>query len=400
MLRGKASIIVGDQASRRSWRAWYVSLCLGGLAILLGTCWTLAAETPAPLQQTCLLLHNGNLLAGRVTFEQGRYCVADQRGKTWVKPSDVSMLAQDKLDCFAKQKAKLSDEDSEGHVRLAEWCLTQGLAGHAKAELEHVRARKLEHPRLRELDIRVAHAKQQPRTDATVQQATAIFAERHDPLQVWRKSLGERTVAEFIQRTQPILLNRCGSINCHGARSESSFKLQGVARGARPMYRQTSANLEAVLTWVNRAAPDESRLLELSHQAHGNAPQAPFERANQADLLELKRWVSKLAVRKDPARKGLQPAEPTEELVSADEAFTTTEPGRKTPRSAGPGSTGFKRIAIPAQRSPARGRPGVVPTLDAPVEASLLPEADASEGLEDLLEPSLEGDENLESDRQ
>ena len=255
-----------------------------------------AENSPKPLPQSCLLLKSGALLTGSITFRGERYCVEDEHGKTWVTLADTAMLCSDKAECFARQQAKLADEDATGHLRLADWCLRNALPGFAKAELEHVRRINPRHPKLKSLSVRIAHY-EAPRTQEEQIQLAAAVMEHEDPFLEHRKTLGEAAVNEFIERVQPQMLNHCGTSACHGGRQVHSFKLLGIPRGRRPSQRQSAANLTSALTVISGARPEESRLLTFATKRHGGGLTPPVASEEDESFQTMKAWIESLVPR-------------------------------------------------------------------------------------------------------
>lgn len=254
----------------------------------------LGIEGAKPLPQTCLLLKSGAVLEGRVTFAHDRYCVEDAQGKSWVHLSEAAMLCMDKTECFTRQQARIADEDASGHLRLADWCLRNNMPGFAKAELAYAKSIQPRHPKLRDIEVRIAHLAAAPRDDAAVRQTSTAVVERADPLAKVRQTFGPRAVDEFVERTQMQLVNHCGTSACHGGRQVSSFRLLGLPRGRRPSIRQSVANFESVLTVIDLENPEKSTLLTMALARHGSAATPPWPSADDPDYKLLREWVESL----------------------------------------------------------------------------------------------------------
>lgn len=99
---------------------------------------------------------------------------------------------------------------------------------------------------------------------------------------------------QFTMTIQPILLNRCGILSCHGAAGKSNYRLLRPALGHAPTSRLTHRNLHATLAYINRTNPDESVLLTMAKELHGGITTVVFHEktGNQLDLLTA--WVRRL----------------------------------------------------------------------------------------------------------
>ena len=98
------------------------------------------------------------------------------------------------------------------------------------------------------------------------------------------------TLKQFSMEIQPILLNSCGTSNCHGS-PDNSFQLI-----RSPQSRNiTLKNLYSVLRQVDRNAPDASRLLTMSSQAHGGLDVPVFSRSRTSSYSRLVGWTYRVA---------------------------------------------------------------------------------------------------------
>ncbi|HYW79346.1 MAG TPA: hypothetical protein VE890_07190 [Thermoguttaceae bacterium] len=275
-----------------------------------------ATQQPAMLQPAAqpgvLLLRNGQVISGRIARAGDVYCVALPYGEIRVKAITVELCCRDLEDGYWQKRARLRAGNVDDHLGLAQWCLRQGLLGHAGQELATVMAIDPTHPSLRLLERRLdsANSLSQPTpiTKHTAEESPDP-APSLDELDRMVRAMPTGTVETFKQTIQPLLLNNCTSIGCHGPTSTTPLRLMRSSISAAPSRRLTQRNLHATLQWIDPEHPMASRLLTTPIAPHGTAKTAIFVDRQSVQYEGLVEWVRQVA-------SGRQPAEDTA-VVSA-----------------------------------------------------------------------------------
>jgi len=109
-----------------------------------------------------LLLTNDNVLTGVIRREGDRYRVEQKSGVLLVPAGDVSRVATSIDALYVDLRAAIAPGGALGHLRLARWCLHQGLPGDAAHEILDAKRLEPHHPALvrleRELELHIGAA--------------------------------------------------------------------------------------------------------------------------------------------------------------------------------------------------------------------------------------------------
>ncbi len=100
-----------------------------------------APEADLPLTGKILVLTNQLTVEGDVEYIGDQYRVCRAVGEAWIPGNKVLRLCADKNEAYAFLHVYLKVDDSEGRLRLAEWCLDHGMNREALAETRAVLAR-------------------------------------------------------------------------------------------------------------------------------------------------------------------------------------------------------------------------------------------------------------------
>jgi hypothetical protein len=282
-----------------------------------------------------LLLRNGNVLQGEITQAGDFFIVI--LGKTSeirVPAKDVEAQVASLDEAYQLKRHGLFGRGAAPHLDLAEWCLRQGLHGGCREQLALARKIEAENPRTADLERRLelataprptARPKQEPvtPTTASAQQIEAAI-----------KTVPKASIEKFAAVIQPLLTNRCGANQCHGANSKADFQLLRPPGGQAATQRFTQRNLYAVLQKLDASNPEASPLLVEAQRRHGNALTAPLDKQTQKQFEELKAWVVGAVA---------LPAESAPATIPADDAATLSQSVSQT---AGPLAT------VPAPATP------------------------------------------------
>ncbi len=267
-----------------------------------------------------LVLKNGHVLVGRITWSGDHYFVDRGGLQMGVRAAEVITTAADLDDAYRQQRDELSRTDLDGHQTLAQWCLRHDLLGYAATQLAECTALHPRHRRtealMRQLQsaVRVAEngngsgngsgndtadAALRPSDDATqvVDTTPANSDDRTDDrIDGALDELSDRTVESFVTRIQPLLINQCASGGCHGGASSAELQFQRFDPRKSPSRVYTERNLAAALKFVDRERPDASPLLVAPSQPHGSAKTPIFAARTLGHQAELAAWI-RLAAR-------------------------------------------------------------------------------------------------------
>ena len=107
-----------------------------GLAIVLFECQISLGEQG---KTNVVVLKNGNILQGEVR-QQGDYVsILLAGGEFRVRREQVEVCCADLDEAYQRRLSTISSTNADAHLKLARWCLRQGLLKHAASELETTR---------------------------------------------------------------------------------------------------------------------------------------------------------------------------------------------------------------------------------------------------------------------
>ncbi len=249
-----------------------------------------ADDLPLAPRHGVLLLNNGELIEGTVTFAGDRYDVNLKDGELHLKRSDVAALCNDALECYRHKCAGIEEGRVQDHLDLVEWCLKNKLIPEAEKELAAARAADSGHPRIALMEARLRLAKDDKGSPRPLNVSDKTAGDAQQQLDRMVRNLPAGSVESFTNTVQPILLNNCSRSGCHGAQSTHALRLERIS--ARLAGRHpTQRNLQAALALVDRQSPDESKLLQAPIRAHGTLKGPIFTDREQAQYKQLVQWV-------------------------------------------------------------------------------------------------------------
>ena len=372
------------------------------------------APSPAPSASapTVLLLSSGKVLRGTIEKAEAGYVVKQRIGPIPVARHDVEGTFPTIEEAYRYLRDRLPKGDPDEHLKLARWCIEQGLKAEARAQLGSVLALTEDHPQARAMIAMLGADAQRtalrdPGVVRTSVEATADDPGKPaelDPDVLPRKSkriqplgppvifdlppaLAVRRYQEFLERVHPELQLRCAG--CHNERSESKYQLlQARTPRARKDPLLLRANLDATLRLVDPANPARSELLTSAIMPHGKVNQPVLGGPNHPAYRALAHWVYGLQQgTPKPADGGVQPA-----------GFTSAP----APAPAPPDPAGFGMDRAPGR---AVTPPPAIPTTKAPSPfqlqaASLPPELrDAVPSRSEAAHPSIPPDADFRTPR-
>jgi hypothetical protein len=251
-----------------------------------GVAWAQPSLAP---QAGILALRNGQIIEGDI-IRAGDYYVVS-RGETSelrLKADEVELVCGSLIEAYEFKAQHVSGFSAKSHLDLAKWCLRHGL--HDKCSQQLAAAQRLDptNTQVAELETRLKLVVEAPRAPSTTRPSALVAP---DELEKTLQSLPKASVEKFGAVVQPILLNRCGANQCHGPNAKSEFRLLRPPPGQIVSRRFTQRNLYAVMRFVDRSNPDNSPLIALPQQRHGNSLAAVFDKHTAGQLAELVNWA-------------------------------------------------------------------------------------------------------------
>jgi hypothetical protein len=240
-------------------------------------------------QSGILALRNGQIIEGDI-IRAGDYYVVS-RGETSelrLKADEVELFCRSLLEAYEFKAQHVSGFSAKSHLDLAKWCLRHGL--HDKCSEQLTAAQRLDpkNSQVAELETRLKLALEAPPPPTTTRPSQLVPP---DELEKALQNLPKASVEKFGAVVQPILLNRCGANQCHGPNAKSEFRLLRPPPGQIVSRRFTQRNLYATLRFIDRSNPDNSPLVALPQQRHGNSLAAVFDKHTAGQLAELVIWA-------------------------------------------------------------------------------------------------------------
>lgn len=244
-----------------------------------------------------LLLKNGRILTGQVTRDENRYRVTLPNGEISLRADDVTAVCRDLHEAYQQRLATGKLQDIDHRLRTAVWCSDQGLFEYGLAELEAARALAPDDRRLGYVERRLTLA-QSPKPGAPTVTAEPTAEKRdvvsHEELDRLVRNLPKGTPETFAEVVQPLLVNRCGTSNCHGIASNLPLRLLRLPSNKTQASRITQRNLHAVLQFVDHQAPEQSALLKAAGSPHAGNPMPLLNESQHAHLTQLAEWISQV----------------------------------------------------------------------------------------------------------
>jgi len=236
-------------------------------AILVVTFWVSSSlETVADV----LLLHNDNLIEGSIVRTDDDLAVTDERGNVrYIPETQVQFRAPRRLEIYRWKQRRIDRDDVRNHIRLAQWCLSNELPHEAADELLHLSSLDPDNPAIRAIGRRLTNYR-----SASEKQSQTILPVAYQkpvdqsPVAAIPRELPEEVMADFKRTVQPILVNRCGQLACHGSGATSDFQLS-VLRSRVLGREMTTRNLTRVINQLDANQLNQSPLLKMARTAHG-----------------------------------------------------------------------------------------------------------------------------------
>jgi hypothetical protein len=255
-----------------------------------------AAEPELNPQEGVLVLRSGRVLRGGIIRVGDRYVVTLGDTDEVGVPADLVELRCDSLrQAYEIRKSALPiAAQASDHWKLADWCLQYGLLSAAAEQLMAVMNIEPDNPRIPQFEKRLKLALRRAREPAAhVAHATQEVSQTE--LDRIVRALPSGVVEQFTSAVQPLLLNRCSNGSCHGANTDSDFRLVRPSWSRTLPRRFTQRNLYESLNYVNPQQPASSELLVKSTSPHGGADAPVLDERDTESLQLLAAWVHRVS---------------------------------------------------------------------------------------------------------
>ena len=248
-------------------------------------------------------------------------------------------------EAYQLKKFGLFGRGAEPHLKLAQWCLRHGLQAGCGEQLAEATRLEPDHSGIAPIERRFAQALEvKPASIAPASRPASSTTVRSDDLEKAVRALPKASVERFAAVVQPLLLNRCGANQCHGANSQTEFHVLRPPGGQAASQRFTQRNLYAALQYIDRASPEDSPLVVLPAKQHGSSLVPVFDKQTQKQLDELKAWVKLAVAAPEPTQP---PTIPTVEAAALSQPGAT--PGTVSPQQSNQEAASGP-TAMPAKR--------------------------------------------------
>jgi hypothetical protein len=263
------------------------------LCLLLAAGVVMAA--PPALELTAdqvVLLNNGRTLHGRVTQRDGRLHVRRDSGEIRLRRDEVAFVCGSLDEAYRLLAGRGDVTSVEHHLKMAVWCIDQGLTEHAAREVATAEQIDTADRRIVYVKRRLEQANAPRRVaPADANRERAIGA---DELERLIRSLPRGTAEDFAHVVQPMLLNRCGTSGCHGLSGSQALRLLRPPSNKNQAARITQRNLYSALKFIDHSDPSRSKLIQAATNPHADSQLPLFGEADQNQLLQLAEWISRV----------------------------------------------------------------------------------------------------------
>ncbi len=253
-----------------------------------------AATEPVSLsfepQQAVVVLHNDQVIEGKVTRAGDFLHVVNRLGETRIRNNQVALVCGSLEEAYAHRRALVQVGNLYEHLDLAAWCLDNRLFDAAEQELSDARAVDSGNLKVAYLTRRL-EAVRCPSTIGPMSLPTLPMPDKKidQPDTVW-ESIPRRLIERFTTEVHPILLNNCTTGGCHIQGHDSSFQLRRSS-GRLANRRITQDNLEATLRLIDRDHPEKSPLLTVNQRPHPGRDDPTLAQRHKEAYRHLVVWV-------------------------------------------------------------------------------------------------------------
>ena len=321
-------------ALRSALRSIVTTMVLAVLAILVFAADFAAAETP---DTKVLLLRNGQVLSGQISYEGDHYRVTFPTGEIRVRRTEVEHLCRDLVDAFETKRRKIEAQDVTGQMRLADWCIRVELLSQADALISAAEQVVPQSSRVRLSRRNLQLARNPARAVPEVPALEKSPGYSRSELESMTRSMPDGTVETFRKTIQPMLLAGCAAARCHGVAATNDFRLIRPVRGHVLSRRATQRNLQAILRWIHSGpvvddeadVQGETSILSQMTKSHGTSKESVSFAADSQQVRKVAEWMAALG----KPNVGQPPIQFGEQRAALSQALEPDERGRRGLRS-------------------------------------------------------------------
>jgi hypothetical protein len=253
-----------------------------------------------------LLLQTGKVVKGVVQQTATGYTVNVAGGKLVLLSDQVRFNADNMEDAYHLQSSSLPERPVSAHIDLARWCHTNGLPDQACKELREVLRiepdSKVARTMLERINDQLLATKELPSVAARSDGQVSLLG--NPTLGIPTDTLGglpRQAALDFVSKVQPLLVNRCATVGCHGIGSGNSFELQRTRLGRTPVKSHSEQNLAAILERIDREQPHNSPLLaKLKGESKPNGIRSSHGGLSREQAQTLRNWIEAISEKPEP----------------------------------------------------------------------------------------------------
>ncbi|HHM12971.1 MAG TPA: hypothetical protein ENJ16_05410, partial [Planctomycetaceae bacterium] len=235
-----------------------------------------------------VLLTNDSVLYGTATRERDQWVVELTRGGRVVLPKrDVLARFPSMAEAFAWRQARLDPQNTDAWLSLGFWALRHNYPEGAAKVLRSQRVSG-------RMDARFAALQEQLRRHVTSASPSPRGSVSPQTGLSWKEvPLAERRF--FFDRVEPVLLQRCGMVGCHGPGGDFAFRLLPPHPTERKQSSTSLHNLRTTLRQVDPRTPSASRLADFATRAHAATLTSPPLSPEDPEWKVLAEWLTRLS---------------------------------------------------------------------------------------------------------
>lgn len=262
-----------------------------------------AAGANSALPQSVMVLRSGQVLKGQAALRGDEWVITVPEGEIRLRACEVECCSSSIEEAYMRLRAASGQGSVYDHLRLAQWCIRHNLPQQAEQEIADVAAIEPKHPMLGMLRRRIEYLRS-PAAEVTLTSVTSPEVSGTD-LERLVRGLPPGTMESFVRWVQPLVVNNCSSAGCHGAMTESNFRISRFTASEPPSRSVTLRNFHAVLQCVDHDNPAASKLLVVPLRPHGTAKAAVFTDPNAGSYSRMVEWVYRVTNHPYPGPKSL-----------------------------------------------------------------------------------------------
>ena len=234
-----------------------------------------------------VLLKNDNVIRGTARLERDHWVVELTRGGRVVLPKrDVLARFASMAEAFAWRQARLDPADADAWLSLGYWALRHDYPDGAAMVLQSQAANG-------RLDTRFAALREQLGRHAT-RTSRPPTSSPFQPARLSWKEIPDVERRFFFERVEPVLLQRCGMVGCHGPGGDFAFRLLPPHPSERKRSSTSLHNLRTTLRQIEPRASSVGRLADYATRVHADTLTSPPLSPDSPEWKVVAMWLHRL----------------------------------------------------------------------------------------------------------